>query len=758
MNSRLPEFPVSDPRRMMPALPGMNLPGPPLGRVPDAPDHDDADLDLRDLWRIIVRRKWVVVWVFLIVVVATAIATSQITPVYRSTATLQIDRQQSRIVKYEDVNPAAENQEYGFTFLNTYVELAKSRALAERVVTQLNLQQSNVDMRKRGWMDKVAGFFSESSQPADEALLAERRADDRKEVVVTAFMKSLIVEPVRNSRIVRIAFDSPDRELSARVANSVGRAFIELNLERRMDASSYAKTFLEERLEQVRARLEDSEKKLNEYARKQEIVTIGDKQTLSTAKLDQVQQELNKVQLERVKLESAWRQLEDPKSPLSNSMLDNLVIQEFKKNKSKLELEYQEGLKVYKPAFPKMQQLQSQIDDLQSKIDREASVMKSAVKAELDASIAREKSLSGLLSQAKNEVLTVQDRSIDYTILRREVDTNRNLYDGLLQRLKEVGVAGGVESNNIQVVDKAEVPRLPHSPRYPLNLGIAAVAGLILGVMLAFLFERLDDTFRDPDDIERILGLPVLGVVPMPDGDLADQPGGLALASVAAPRSMFAEAYRSMRTALQFSTDAGAPTVIGITSSVPGEGKTTSAINLATAFAQTGANVLLIDADLRNPSLHKKLGLEGQAGLSNYLVGQMGPEAVTRGGPVPNLFVIPAGHLPPNPAELLGGARMQELLLTARTRFTHIIIDGPPVLAIADSLVIGTLVDAMVVAVAAISTQKGATRDALKRLRHIRANVIGGVLTKYDGHGRSYSYYSYYYYGEQNQNRLPASG
>ena len=306
------------------------------------------------------------------------------------------------------------------------------------------------------------------------------------------------------------------------------------------------------------------------------------------------------------------------------------------------------------------------------------------------------------------------------------------------------------------MVDKAEVPRFPHSPRYPLNLGIAALAGLVFGVMLAFLFERLDDTFRDPDDLERILGLPVLGVVPMPEGELSESPQALAMASVSAPRSMFAEAYRSMRTALQFSTDTGAPQVIGISSSVPGEGKTTTAINLATAFAQTGANVLLIDADLRNPSLHKKLGVEGRAGLSNYLVGQMGPEAVTRAGPVPNLFMIPAGYLPPNPAELLGGARMLELLMTARQRFTHVIIDGPPILAIADSLVLGTMCDAMVLAVAAVSTQKGAARDALKRLRHVRSNVIGGVLTKYDGQGRSYSYYSYYYYGEQSQVRAGA--
>jgi len=753
MNARLPELAGPDPRRMLPALAGANLPGPPLGRVPDLAEQEDADLDLRDLWRIIVRRRWVVVWVFLIVVIATAIATSQITPIYRSTASLQIDRQQTRIVKYEDVNPAAENQEYGFTFLNTYVEVARSRALAERVVTQLNLQEASVDLRRRGWMDKVAAWFGDGTQATDEAQKAERRAEERKDAVVTAFQKALIVEPVRNSRIVRISFDSPDRELSARVANAVARAFIELNLERRMDASSYAKTFLEERLEQVRARLEESEKKLNDYARRQELVTIGEKQTLATARLDQVQQELNKVVLERVKLESTWKQLQDPSSPLSNTMLDNLVIQDFKKSKSKLELDYQEQLKIYKPAFPKMQQLQSQIDDLQAKIDREAGVMKSAVKADLDAAVAREKTLSGLLSSAKNEVLTVQDRSIDYTILKREVDTNRNLYDGLLQRLKEVGVAGGVESNNIQVVDKAEVPRFPHSPRYPLNLGIAALAGLVFGIMLAFLFERLDDTFRDPDDIERILGLPVLGVVPMPEGELSESPQALALASVSQPRSMFAEAYRSMRTALQFSTDTGAPQIVGISSSVPGEGKTTTAINLATAFAQTGANVLLIDADLRNPSLHKKLGVEGQAGLSNYLVGQMGPEAVTRAGPVPNLFLIPAGYLPPNPAELLGGARMLELLMTARQRFTHIIIDGPPILAIADSLVLGTMCDAMVVAVAAVSTQKGAARDALKRLRHVRANVIGGVLTKYDGQGRSYSYYSYYYYGEQPQGR-----
>jgi capsular exopolysaccharide synthesis family protein len=315
-------------------------------------------------------------------------------------------------------------------------------------------------------------------------------------------------------------------------------------------------------------------------------------------------------------------------------------------------------------------------------------------------------------------------------------------------------VAGGVETNNVSVVDKADVPRAPYKPNLQRNLLLASVVGLMLGTLLAFAFEHFDDTFRDPEDIERTLGLAVLGVVPVPDSELDSTPDGLATASVSAPRSMFAEAYRSMRTALQFSTGEGAPKVIAITSAVPGEGKTTSAINLAMAFASVGGTVLLIDADLRNPSLHKKLNMEGSAGLSNYLVGQLGPVEITRAGPAPNLFVVPAGHLPPNPAELLGGARMAELIKTARERFTHVIIDSPPVLSIADGLVIGSFAEATILTVAAESTRKGAARDALKRLRHVRANVIGGLLTKYNARGKANSYYHYYYYGDQNAQRL----
>ncbi|MBS0319494.1 MAG: polysaccharide biosynthesis tyrosine autokinase [Proteobacteria bacterium] len=743
--------------RLLPALAENHLPAVFHGN-PLAAAHDDAEgeLSLKELWRVIMRRKWAVISTFLIIVIATAIGTAQITPIYRGTVTVQIDKQAQRIVNFEDRDPSSYDYDYNNSYINTYIEVLKSRALAERVVAQMGLREtedSAAARQKQGIMDWLQGWLGDGKKPQ---AAPKAPADAQRDGAVGALMGGLLVEPVRNSRIVRVSFDSANPEVAARVANQVAQTFIELNLERRMDASSYAKTFLEERLEQMRARLEDSEKKLVGFARKQEIVAINEKQNLNTAKLDQVQQELAKVQLDHVRLEAQYQALQDSKAP-TPQILANPVIQELKKNKTALEVQYQEQLKIYKPAFPKMQQLQAQIDELQTRIDAEVATMRASAKTELDATVSRENMLQSLLGQAKGEVLTGQDKSIEYNILKREVDTNRNLYDGLLQRLKEVGVAGGIETNNISVVDKADVPDAPYKPNMRRNLMLGAFVGLLLGVLLAFAFEHFDDTFRDPEDIERTLGLAVLGVVPVPDHEISSAPNGLAMASVGAPRSMFAEAYRSMRTALQFSTGEGAPKVVAITSAVPGEGKTTSAINLATAFASTGSSVLLIDADLRNPSLHKKLGLETAAGLSNYLVGQLGPIDITRAGPVPNLFVIPAGHLPPNPAELLGGPRMAELIKTARQRFQHVVIDSPPVLSIADGLVISSFVDATVLAVAADSTRKNVARDALKRLRHVRAHVIGGVLTKYNARGRANSYYHYYYYGDQNAQRLPAA-
>ena len=632
-------------------------------------------------------------------------------------------------------------------FLQTQYELLKSETLAQRVIEQLNLVAApRTDDKGGSWVDI---FRKESDKPA------AAKTEEVENGLLGGLPGELTIAPVRNSRLVKVHFDSPEPEMAARIANAIAVAFINLNLERRMEATSYARTFLQERLAQIKVKLEDSEKELNAYTRQEGIIKPDEKQQSPDAQvLGEFTTALAKVQGERIRAEALYQQAKAGDPAALHAFVDSALIQEYKTRQAKLEGDYQEGLKTYKPGYPKMQQIESQIKELQAKINQETKAALSALKANYEAALTQEKQLTAKLKESKQTVLGGQDSSFQYNLLKREVDTNRQLYDSLLQRYKEIGVAGGVGINNITVVDKAKVPKFPFKPNLMRSLLIAIFLGLAAGIALAFLLEHLDDTIKAPEDMEKLLGLPVLGVIPatrVADGT------ELALAENADPRSPFAEAHRSLRTTLQFSTPEGMPKVLLVTSTSVGEGKSTTALSLATHITQTGKTVLLIDCDLRKASLHRKLGIGNDLGLTNYLAGDAQPVKITRGCQIPHLFLIPSGPLPPNPAELLGSAKMIALLNLAAEKFDQVIIDGPPVLGLADAPILGSLAEATLLVAEAGVTSRQYAQGAVKRLRSTRTRLVGGVLTKVDTRNRSYGYHGYYYqYGETDQKRLPA--
>jgi capsular exopolysaccharide synthesis family protein len=566
--------------------------------------------------------------------------------------------------------------------------------------------------------------------------------------VLGAFQGSIGVEPVRRSRMVRVHFDSTDPFLAAKAANAVAQAFINVNLERRFEASAYAKTFLEEKLLQTKARLEDSERELVRFSRELEIVNIDEKQNVLTQNLQEFNSATVKAEQERIRTGAILAQaMENPESLTVGIHPDNRNFQNFqalKMSKAKLEAEYQEGLKVYKPAFPKMLALQGQIAEVDNQIKGELEEIRKSARAAHRAAKLQETQLKEKLTQAKQEVLDLQGRNIRYSILKREVDTNRSLYDGLLQRLKEVGVAGGASLNNISVVDKALVPLFPYKPNLNKNLGLGLAIGLVVGLMVALLLERLDDSIRFVEEVERETHSAVLGVVPKVKRE-AGASGVLALASHAEPTSAFSEAYRSVRTSLQFSTANGAPRRLVVTSSSQNEGKSTTALALAVNFAQMGKPVLIIDADLRNPVMHKMLSVSNKAGLSNYLSGSVAPLEVIRQSEVPNLYVMPTGPLPPNPVDLLSGMKLLNLLSHCEERFAHVIVDAPPVLGIADAIVLCNQVENSVFVVESGKTRKGQAKAALKRLQQAGVHPLGVILTKIDSYHDLHGYHSYYY-------------
>lgn len=724
-------------------------------------DEDDDAINLRDYWLVITRHKFTIIIFTVIALAAAAIATSLQTPIYRSSAKIQIDREAARVLEYDGVTPR--EAAYSYDFYETQYQLLKSRTLAKRVVDQLGLESSKQFMGKeQPSFFKELKAFLRSLLAGEEATGTDSAKEDStpQKGLEGLLLASLDISPIKDSRLVVIHYDSPNPDLAAKVVNTLAKSFINMSLERRFEASSYAKTFLADRIKQVRANLEDSERRLVEYAGEREIIDFEQKQGVLMQKVEAINGKLIEVESERIEAESVFQEMQENSGLGMAQVLNSPVIQSYKESLAELESEYEQNLRIYKPAYPRMVQLKGQIDEVQRTIDEEVANIQAGLKGTYRASLRKEAMLKSRMADLKSQVLELQRKSTDYQALKRDVETNRKLYDGLLQRIKEVGVAAGVGTNNISIIDPGEVPGSAYKPNMRRNLQLALIVGLMGGIGLAFLFEHLDDTVKSSADLERLTGLPVLGVIP--EVSMQNQEGeSVAMYAYDQPKSALAEAYRSCRTALSFSTASGTPDILHVTSSVAGEGKTTTALSLALTFVQASSNVLLIDADLRNPSLHKELDLSNDTGLTNYLAGDHRPSQVIQKGPAKGLYLLPTGPLPPNPAELLGSGKMLDLLTSAAKRFDMVVVDGPPTLGLADALILANMSVATIMVVDAGVTRTGSLTGSLQRLRQARANVIGGVLTKYgqgrSGYGYDYHYsYNYYNYAADDVDEAPA--
>ena len=731
---------------------GVPLPPPP--REPQAfeEEPEGEGLNLRELWQVIVKRRWTILLFTGIVVAAVVTATYLKTPIYRASLSLQIDRESVRVFDSKQGAVDTETFSSDYLYYQTQYELLKSRSLALRLVNQLGLANrpaevplpphslvAQVKEWLAGWLPKTSAADAAKPEPPSETA--------RVDAVVSGFLGGLTVDPVNNSRLVKLYYDSPDPKLAANILNTLATSYINLNLERRFDASTYARNFLQERLQQVKAKLEESERELIRFSGREQIINVDDTQNIVVQNLTAANAALGEAEKRRINTEALYRQMLGTRGQGLSQMLDSKIIQDLKQTKVKLEGQYQENLSIYKPAYPAMVQLRSQIGQMDALIAQEIGNIRAAITANYEAAKAEETLLRANLDQLKQQVLSLQNRSIQFNILRREVDTNRQLYEGLLQRFKEVGLAAGIGANNISIVDEAKAPTSPNTPNLRKNAWMALILGLLGGIGLAFLFEHLDDTYRRPEELEKRLGLAVLGVIPMTRQERGDN-RPIALVGHEDPRSAFAEAYRSVRTALQFSTPSGVPRLLTVTSAMVGEGKSTTALSLAIQFAQAGRKTLLIEADLRKPSIHRTLNIDNQTGLTHYLAGgDAQPVDITKPTHIGNLFAIPAGPLPPNPAELLSSARMVELLALAAEKFDQVVLDSPPLLGLADALIIGNLCEGTLLTVEMGSTPRGYVQGALKRLRGARVHVLGAILTKLEARPGAYGYYrSYYYY------------
>ncbi|MFL9839852.1 polysaccharide biosynthesis tyrosine autokinase [Sphingomonas sp. ST-64] len=684
------------------------------------------------------KRKWeivaAVVGCFLIGLVLTLLAT----PLYTATATIEIQRETQNFTNVRGAEGGPERS-IDPEFYQTQYGLLKARSLAERVVRDLRLQDDPQFFKlfKSGLAE--TGFSN--GRPISAQANARLRA------ATNMLLASIRIDSPRFSRLVDISYTSPSPAFSKRVVDAWSQHFISATLERRFETTSYARKFLEDRLAQLRVRIEEAERQLVNYAEQQGIVNLptevgGDargsssERSLIAENLTTLNQELARATADRIQAES---RLGAAGGQVSEA-LANPAISSLRTSRADLASQYAKMLEQFEPDYPPARALQQQIRQIDRAIAAEEQRVSGSLSQSYRAAREREKQLQGQVEALKSGMLDDRRRSIQYNIIKREVDTNRQLYDGLLQRYKEIGVAGGVGVNNISVVDPAEPPRGPSSPRVLVNLLLSLVAGLALGGALAFLLEQLNDSFDDPAEMSEALGLPLLGTVPKTvDAD--------PIILLADPKESVTEAYMSLRTTLSFATEHGFPRSLAITSSRPAEGKSTTSFAIATSLARAGRRVVLIDGDMRSPSLHRMLDLDGTTGLSNYLAGDNNIDAMLRRAAGSELLLLPAGPQPPNAADLLIGDRFERLTSELLERFDHILIDAPPVMGLADSPLIGSKVEGVVFVVEAHATGKGVARVALSRLGAAQVHLLGVIATKFNTKRAHYGYGYDYGYG-----------
>ncbi|MEO1189215.1 MAG: polysaccharide biosynthesis tyrosine autokinase, partial [Pseudomonadota bacterium] len=665
---------------------------------------------LRLIIRIVLSRKWMISAITIAGMAMAIALTLQVTPMYAATATMEIQRPEAPIIEGSNLGSqvvAGEEDK------ETLYRLLRSRFLAERIVEELNLAN---DER-----------YADPNLPRDRRVLQAARR----------IVGSLRVSPVGRSRVVSVTYMSEYRGETARIANAVVESFIQSNLERSYNTTAFAREFLDDRLASTKLALEESERNLVQYAEAQGILDIGgvnSGSTLDENSIVALNNELSAAESERIKAEQEFRAAED--TPSYRELLKSPTLDALRSSRSAIQTEYEEKLAQFKPDYPDMVRLQTRLDAVDRDIARESESIIASLKVDYEAAVAREESLRSRVQQLRTGLQDDRNRRIQYGILNREVETIRAQYQALLQRSKALSISSGIGSSNVAVVDAALVPGRPFQPNLSAAISQAFFLSFAFGIALAFALNFIDDTVKTPDDLRTKLGIPAIGVVPK----LARKKDAI-LDELAEPKSRISEAFESARTALELATEEGVPKSLLITSTRPGEGKTSTTLALATVFAKGGKSVLIIDADMRKPSFvtdtKKSIGLSGlltsHESLANNVIKSK----------TPGLFILPSGMIPPNPAQLLSGPRLQEIVELAERDFDIVILDSPPVLSFADSPRLGSVVEGTLIVVQAGLIRTPSAQRTLNQMYETRSNVLGAVLTKFDARkaGQDYTYY-----------------
>ena len=710
------------------------------------PTDEDTflEIDLRRVWAAIRRNIISIVAILVAAIALGVLVTLLMRPLYVASSQILIEQQADAIIEDADTQAVMPTQETQ-RFLQTQVDVIRSRSLAQRVVEAENLA------------DNEAFFAAQGADlPQEESLAGSGYGGERglarlrQDTAINLLMDSLSVELPVDSRLVSINFESGDPQLAAEMSNAIASNYIESNLARKFDSSAYARQFLAQQLQDARDKLEQSERDLNTYSRAAGLIRVSgqganaDQETtlsVTNQSLEQLNSAAGIATAERIQAENTWRNVANQPIMSIPQVLENAAFSSLLRERAAAEAALAQERSRHLDDHPDVQALQAQVSRLNQEVQQTGQAIKSSIRLNYEAVRDRESDIRSQVDNMRSAALDEQDRGVQYNVLKRVAETDRGLYNTLLTRYNELNATAGATSNNISLVDAAEPPRQPSSPNAIINMIVALLGGMLFAGGFVFLREQFDDVLRTPEDVERKLGLPLLGLVPRtqserPSDDLAD------------PKSPVSEAYQSLVTNLRYSTGEGIPRTLTVTSAQAGEGKTTTSGKLALEFAQLGRNTLLIDADLRRPTLHRKLDNTKQEGFTTVLAGERRIEDVVVPSGLANLSYMTALPLPPDPAALLGTTRFETLIEELTARYDCVVFDAPPMLGLSDAPTLAAHTDAVLVVVDASSGHRGAVKTALRRLEMVNANVIGAVLTKFNPRNVSgeYSYYGSNYY------------
>jgi len=776
---------------------------------------ESPEINLKEYWDRLKRRKGTVISVTLAVFALGAFWTFIQKPVYTAESTILIEKEPN-ILSFDQVFQVESMRD---DFYQTQYRLLESRTLAESVVDELELWKKEEFVGRKKSADK-------SANPDDHAFM---------DSLVKDFLGRLDVKPVRMTRLVEVSFNARDPRLAADCANSLVDSFIDFNINMKYAATEQASQFLSDQIKTLQADIEAKDKQLQQMEAQANIVALSDNETTVIDRLGELNRALTEAQIDRVKKEATWNELKNASADYIPEAINNPLIQRLREDYVKLKREYEKMQERFQPGYPELQRLKVELEAARNSLDEETKNLAKGSYSEYQTSLNKERSLERVFNDQKQEAFKMNSSAVLYGGLKIEIQNKKELLNSLLRRQSETGVEArlkGLRTSNVRIVDRARVPVSASKPNKKVNLALALILGLFGGVGLAFVFELLDTTVKNAQDVEKYSGLPTLGVIPrfslgvikkkaryLEGGKRNKLDSGLDLSASSAsgdvnltmnvdnsakpesngagegadkgqgenerkikteflaccekdfykggqqgledqvaielvpwyfPGSRLSEKYRSIRTALLLSSADRILKTIAVTSAVPGEGKSVTVANLGITLAQSGKTVLIVDADLRRPRLHRIFRVKNTYGLTTFLVNSVELKKVVKSTMIPNLFLVNAGPLPPNPAELLGSEKMERFINLLKEECDYILFDLPPMLDISDALVLGAKVDGMILVIQGDKTSREALKMAREKLETLKIKTLGVIINNIKSPSEGYYYKDYYhYYGER---------